>query len=83
MALDDMSSGTLLRQCIHELAAAYEATCAEYGDDSRQALSVQDAIAFMRGWMKRYSASLEEMKTPIDHPRHGSGGQGPSEPSSR
>ena len=52
-----MSIGVLLRNVMHELNAAYECACEEYGEDSDRAQMLSDAIIFMRGWMRRYSGS--------------------------
>ena len=63
MALDDSNTVTIneaLCHVMHELAAVYEYACTEHGDDSERAVIISDAIIFMRGWMRRYSAATQQ-----------------------
>ena len=50
-----MSTSTLLRQCMHELEAAYDQAMAEHGHDSAQAKLIADAVTWMRDWMRSYA----------------------------
>ena len=43
-----MNTSTLLRHTIHDLEAAYDEACMEYGRGSRQAELVCDALTWMR-----------------------------------
>jgi len=49
-----MSTASNLRHAMHDLAAAYDDACSEYGETSNRALLIADAVEFMRRWMLRY-----------------------------
>ena len=50
-----MNTSTILRQCMHELRAAYDEAVQEYGVGSMQADAISDALQWMTDWFDGYT----------------------------
>ena len=60
----DMTINEALRLSMHQLNAAYEAACSEYGASDVRAHMLADAVLFMRGWLRRYSVATQPAEVP-------------------